>query len=329
MTNALIYCAVGELVADLHLSGEDSRLSARIREASQFILRNLGRFLPVHETRTLKGVSMETLNFGAGLLAVSEIQVDGVAITDYTLYPRYRTWENGPYTWAEREAGWGEEVTIEGDWGLYQETADLDLVADQTLDATTLAVPDGSVLSPGMLLALEDEQELVLSGNGGPKSPAPSAAASQIAAALDNASEEVSVDDRSEFFEGETIQVENEDLYIRKIGASALICGRGWNGTAKAPHALDTPLSVYRTYRVSRGANGTDAAAHTGAVLGRVLPPADVHWLALQVAALMKKKAETGFSGRSGDSATGDAFYINEFPRQIESIRDNYAIPYL
>jgi hypothetical protein len=329
MANSLIYCAVGELVADLKLNGDEPRLATRIREASQFILRNLGRFLPIHETHTLSGVSTETLNFGAGILAVTRVLVDGVAVSDYTLYPRERCWDNGPYTWAKRDSGWGSEVTIEGDWGLYLERVDLDLAASQAIDATTLTVTDASILSPGMILGLGDEQELVIAGNGGPKSPAPSLAVSQTAIAVDKGTEEIPVDDPSEFFEGETLQIGTEDLYIRKTSATALVCSRGWNGTTKAEHAADSPIGVYRTYQVTRGANGTDAAAHTSAAIGRYLPPGDVHWLALQVAALMRQKALTAFGGKAGNTDQGEAFYVNEFPRQIEAIRANYPIPYL
>jgi hypothetical protein len=329
MSHSINYCTVGELVADLKLNGDEPRLAQRIREASQFILRHLGRFLPVHETRVLDGVSTETLNFPTGLLNLTQVHVDGLAVTDFTLYPRSRAWEGGPYTWAERDAGWGSEVEIEGDWGLYEEIEELGLGADQAEGATTLTLADGSLLSPGMVLVLDDEQEFVLAGNGGPRSPGASAAGSTLSAAIDLMVEEISVSDPGEFFEGETLQIGAEDLSVRKIGAASIITARGWNGTTKTAHGLGSPIGVYRTYQVARGANGTDACSHTDAALLRLRPPADVHWLALQIAALMRQKALTAFGGKAGNTDQGEAFYVNEFPRQIADIRENYAIPYL
>ncbi len=330
MGNAQIYCSVDELVSDLKLQGDEPRLVQRIREASQFMERHLGRFLPVTETRVLDGVSTETLNLSAPLLTIQAVRVDGVAVTDYVTKPGSRCWPNGPYTWLERDAGWGDEVEIDGQWGLYDEVEDLGVVGTQLVDASTLALANGSLVSPGMILKVGDEQELVTGGNGSPYCPAPTAAASRLTAAVvDAMAEEIKVSNGAEFYVGEVLQVEVEDLYIRKIGGNTLVCSRGWNGTTKAIHALDTSIAVYRTYSVVRGVNCTTASAHTGAAIERQIPPADVHWLALQIAALMRQKALTAFGGRAGNSDAGETFYVNEFPRQIADIQANYLIPYL
>ncbi len=338
MANAQIYCSVNELIEDLNLPGDEPRLNQRIREASQFMVRHLGRFIPAQETHTFSGTRCagdehrgyrETLDLGEPLLSIREVRVDGAAVTDFSAKPSNRCWANGPYTWLEREAGWGTAVEIDGTWGLYDETEDLETAADQASAAGTLSLNKGSLLSPGMVLLLGDEQELVTAGNGGRGSPAATPATSLLDGAIDNASEEIGVDNGSEFFAGEVLQIETEDLYVRKIGGNRLVCARGWNGTTKAGHPDDTPIAVYRTYKVARGANGTAAVDHTAEAVRRCLPPADVRWLAVQITALMKKKAETGFGGRAGTPETGDTFYINEFPRQINEIQANYTIPYL
>jgi hypothetical protein len=286
------------------------------------------------ETRTLRGVcaygqATETLNLGKPLLAVTTVKVDGVEVTDYTLNPRERCWPNGPYTWLERIAGWGSLVEITGQWGYYDELASLGVNASQLINATTLVLTAGNLVSPGMVLQVEDEQQLVTAGNGGYTSPSPTLATSQLAAALDANDEEVLVDDGTEFTEGEVLQIGVEDIQIRKIGGNTLVGSRGWNVTNKVAHLVDSPISVYRTYTVQRAVNGTSAAAHTAADLQRRLPPADVHWLALQIAALMRQKALTAFGGRAGNPDAGETFYINEFPRQIADIQKNYSIPYL
>lgn len=329
MSNAQILCSVTELVTDLRLNGDESRLMQRIRDASQFILRNLGRFIPATETRVLAGVSTETLDLGAPLLSISAVRVDGIAVTDYTPYPSSRCWENGPYTWLTRAAGWGQQVEIDGQWGLYDDRQDMGIAVDQLINAVTLITTDGSLLSPGMVLLIGSEQELITAGNGGERSPAPTAAVSLLNGAIDNASEEFTVDNGAEFFAGEVLQIGTEDLYIRKIGGNQLVCSRGWNSTTKTAHVDNAPISVYRSYTVLRAVNGTTAAAHANEAIQRYLPPADVHWLALQIAALMRQKALTAFGGRAGSSELGETFYINEFPRQIADIQKNYSIPYL
>jgi len=312
MSSAQIYCSIQELVTDLKLIGDEPQLMQRIREASQFMVRNLGRFIPATETRKLAGVSVETLDLGSPLLTISAVRVDGIAMTDYVPWPHARCWENGPYTWLTRSAGWGTTVEIDGVWGLYDDRHDLGITATQAVGAGTLVVSDGSLISPGMVLLIGSEQELVTAGNGGDRSPAATEAVSVLTVGVDNASEEIPVSNGAEFHLNEVIQIGTEDLFIRKIGGNALICSRGWNGTTKAAHLANAAIGVYRTFTVQR-----------------YLPPADVHWLALQIAALMRQKAMTAFGGRAGNADLGETFYINEFPRQIADVRANYSIPYL
>ncbi len=327
--DAQIYCSVDELIDGLGLAGDEPRLLQRIREASQFMVRRLGRFLPVRETRKFAGVSTETLRLDEGLLEIVAVRVDGATVSDYTPKPAARCWPNGPYTWLERTPGWGQSVEIEGWWGLYREAESLGVTVTQAASATTLALPAGNVLSPGMVLQVDDEMELVTAGNGGPRSPAASAAESQLAASVDHAAEELEVDNGAEFYPGEVLQIGVEDVYIRKIAGNRLVTTRGWNGTTKTAHEVDAPISVYRTYAVERAVNGTEVAEHASAAVVRCLPPADVRWLAQQIAALMRQKALTAFGGRAGNPDQGESFYVNEFPRQIADIAANYSLPYL
>lgn len=330
MSNTQLYCSVQEVITDLKLTGDEPRMLQRIRDASQFVERQIGQFLPVTSTRTFAGVSTETLNIKQPLLTISAVRVDGVAVTDYTPWPAARCWDRGPYTWLTRAAGWGTTVEIDGIWGLYDDSQYLDISVDQTIDALTLAVADGSLLSPGMVLLVGSEQELVTAGNGGDRSPAATAATSVVTAAVDPAVEAISVTNGAEFRAGEVLQIGAEDLYIRKIGGNQLICHRGWNGTTQAAYLANAAIRVYRTYTVQRAVNGTTAAAHATAAALRCMPPADIYWLTVQIAALMRQKAQTAFGGRAGNPETGETFYINEFPRlQIDKIAENYAIPYL
>ena len=329
--DAQIYCTVQDLLSALGKStGESRMVFQRIKDASRFIAGKFGRFLPFYETYTLHGVSTETLMLKIPVLDLLEVRIDGVAVTDYTAHPEERCWPNGPYTWLERESGWGKTVEIDGVWGMYNELEPLGVtITSQNLTDITLTLPYGNILSPGTVIRIDDEQELVVSGNGGPNSPAASLATSLLSAALTADAVEVSVDSGAEFFEEEVIQIGVEDMLIKRIGGNVLLVERSYNSTSRAEHADNSPIRVFRTYRVARGVNGTSASAHTSATLQRYNLPDDVNYLALQIASLMQSKAETGFTGRAGSTENGDTFYINEFPRQIADIRANYSIPYL
>ena len=196
----------------------------------------------------------------------------------------------------------------------------LALVATQLSNATTLVSTNGALISPGMVVLIESEQELI-TGWG-----STTAAISLLSGAIDESDEQITVDNGAEFNKGEVIRLSLEDMLIRNISGNLLAVTRGWNGTEKATHADDSPIGIYRTGSVERGVNGTVAAAHSTAGVSQYLPPADVNWLCRQIAGLMVKKAETGFSGKSGSAETGETFYFNEFPSQIKEIKRNYRI---
>jgi hypothetical protein len=330
MQKAQLYCTINDLVQDLQIGGDEPKLMQHILSASQYIERHIGQFIPILDSRIFASRCRgQELNTGA-LLSTSAVTVDSIAVTDYTTEPSERCWLNGPYTSLMREARWGELAQVSGNWGYYEEIEEIGADVTQLLADKTLTVSNGSLVSPGMILLIEDEQELVTAGAGGTMSPVADAAISLLNGAIDNATETVTVDNGAEFHIGEVVQIDTEDFYIRKIGGNSLICGRGWNGTTQAAHTDDSAISVYRTFAVTRAVNGTIAAAHTDADLRRFLPPPDVNWLCRQIAGLMRQKAMTAFAGRAGNADTGETFYINEFPRVvIEAVKSNYVIPYL
>lgn len=332
MQNAQIYCTANELMNALQKDGDKrySALEDRIREACQYIARDLGQFIPVYRTRKLKGVCARTLDLGMGLLSITEVRVDGVAVTDYATEPVDRCWDNGPFTWLTRDLYWGKNVEIDGLWGLYDRKLSLNFLISQLAADNTIVVTDGSILSPGMILSVGTEQEYVRAGNGGIKSPAPTTATSLIDGAIAITDNEFGVDNGDEFHEGEVIQIGTEDLYILKIGSNRMYCMRGFNGTTKAAHVDNSAIGIYRTYLVDRAVNGTIAAIHTNTEVLQYVAPDDVHYLALEISGLMAKKAETSFGGRAGDANLGETFYINEFPKlQIGNVKAHYSIPYL
>lgn len=325
-----VYATVGELISDLKLVGSEAGLLDRIKEASRLVTNRLGVFLPISEARTFDPDAQGKLATDP-LLAVTSIDNDGTAVTatDYRLMPRNRLWLNGPYTSIEHLVGsWSTNgVDVTGRYGKYEDSVALDVSAvTQLVGDTTLVVSDGSRVSPGMVVLVESEQELVTAGNGDDDSPAPTLATSTLSVAVDADSEEITVSNGAEFKRGEVIRLSTEDLYIRKIVGNVLVCGRGWNGTQKAAHAGSLAVYVYRTVTVTRGVNGTVAAAHAGKALQRMLVPEDINWLTRQVAGLMRMKAAAGFSSKSGNSELGETFYYSEFPQAFARLWETYKV---
>lgn len=321
MNIAQIYCTLDELIGDLGLNGNEPRLFDRIQSASRFIYRRLGQFIPTQETRSYQGNGTTSLVVDP-LLSLTSITNNDTAISSFDLFPLNGYWENGPHSRIEADVSW-DVVEATGAWGKYSETELIGETVTQLVGATTLSVANGTHISPGMVLLIESEQELV-TGWG-----AASTATSLLDGAVDAAEEELIVDNGAEFNEGEVIQLSTEDCFIRMVRGNVLVVARGWNGTTKQSHLDNAAINVYRTATVTRGVNGTSAAAHASVAASRYLPPADVNWLCRQCAGLAVKKAASGFSGKVGNAELGETFYYNEFPSQIKDVKLNYRVTQL
>ena len=174
-----LYCTIDELVDDLEMAGvkawKEDQVLDKIRAASDFIDNKFGMFIPYTEAKRIDGNGEIDL-FIPPLLAVSSIVNDGTTITsaNYLLYPRNRHWQNGPYTrlsvdpdatqflyWTDEE----DVVVVTGRWGKYEESIDTGATVANTTsiaaDGTSMLVGNGSKLSPGMVLLIENEQMLV------------------------------------------------------------------------------------------------------------------------------------------------------------------------
>jgi hypothetical protein len=319
------YCSTIEVIKDLAIPGDNGRIMDFIRSASTYIDRKIGQFIPSVETRHYTGDGRPDLYIDP-LLAITTIKNDLTTLvaTDYSLQPNSRYWENGPYSRITLEYGtWYPDlgsVEITGRWGKYEETALLAASVSQLIGDSTLVLTNGSLASPGNALLIQDEQELV-TGYG-----ATTTATSKTNGALDVDDESITVDNGAEFFEGETLIIDLEKIYIHMINGHLLYVTRGWDNTRRATHIDDSVIKVYRTLTVERALNGTTAAAHTTVGLYKYMPPADVNFLCREMAALMYQKAKTGYIGRSGNEESGESFYISAFPSDIKRLQDQYRI---
>lgn len=331
-----IYCSVNEIVEDLGQTGlSESAILSKIVAASQNILRDLGQFLPVKASKSLPSWEFclgddESLLVCPPLLSITSVTVLGTLreAGDYRGWPTNRCWPKGPYSalqmnnydgtlgeWAEIA---GQNV-IAGLWGMYDEALSLGISVSQLLADTTLVVTDGSLISPGMVVKIEDEWELVTSTG------AASASTATLNGALDDSAEEITVSDGTKVKIGETLKVDFELMKVLDVAGNVVLAARGINGSKRASHLTGVAVNVFRTFNVTRAANGSAAAAHTTAAISRQVVPADVNYLCRQIAALMIKKAQTGYVGRAGNDEMGTGFFVNEFPKnQVEAVKKNY-----
>lgn len=347
------FLTMADVIADLKVPGLDATFVERfLLPASQHVANTIGSFLPVIDTYKF-GSRRSANNFvygsrspysparlfvTPGLLSVSALTNDAVSVAagDYVLMPSGAHWQDGPYTWLEIAFSpaalhyWSadsEGVVITGRWGMYDrvETTGATLASAQgTVSVETLAVPDGSKLSPGMVVVIDDEMQFI---SGVDTDTASSA--TTLSASLDASTEIVSLTSGAAVKAGEVIRIDFERMKVLEVQSNSANVVRGWENTKKATHSSAATVYVYRQFKVVRGVNGSTAATHAqNAVISRQVVPADINYLTRQIAALMMKKADGAFGGRSGSPESGETFYIHEFPRdEIKRIQEAYYIP--
>ncbi len=339
MEVAQTLCTAKELIDGMDLGGFIGRSDVMkcVQAASDMFVRKAGNFIPVTTTKTfyIEHNNRSEVLYVPALLSITSLKINGEVISseNYRLKPFNRMWENGPYIGIELEGySWpcsdDIPIEIEGQWGLYDLTTSLGVsVSQTTASETTLVVTNGALLSPGMVLLIESEQEYVVSGAGSPGAPAGTTATSKVNGAIVRGNHEITVDNGAEFHEGEVIQIGVEDIYILKIGGDVLSVVRGWNGTTDADHVDDSAIRVYRTFGVTRGVNGTVAAIHSNKALSRYIVPDMINHYAISLASRMRMSAETAFSGSSGNSEFGGSKYMVEIPPgQIERILEAFNV---
>lgn len=340
MTDKL-YCTVKDLVNDLQLSGaaNESQLLDYIRAASAFVSRKIGYFIPQEESRWYDGNGLTDM-FIDPVLSIDSMEIDGTVVvaSNYILSganPRMPYWENGPYNLltvdpdATQIATWLREldsIQITGKWGLHSATestgATVQNTTEITAGGTSLVVGNGATISPGMVLSIESEQILVTATGAVTDSTA------NLNGAIDSNDDTFNVTDGTKINVGEVIRIDLERMLVLDIATNAVYVARGWQGSARASHVDTSDVYAFRTFTVKRAVNGTTAAAHAnGTAISQYVAPFDVIWLTRQIAGLMKKKAESGFAGKTGNVELGEIFYHEEFPKSLyETVRANYSI---
>lgn len=338
LTLRQIFACVNDMVNDAEASGgNEAQMYQAIQQASDYLSKALGWFIPVLKTVKMRG-NYSTLLFTPPILSVvGSITNDGEALTtaDYKLLPDDRFWANGPYTQIEIDpdsaliSEWSgddvDSVQIPAQIGLYVMEVDTGTLLNGAINAsvTSLAVDDGSKVSPGMVLLVDNEQMLITAWG------TPTASVTLIAANMDSSQTTIAVDDGTKVNAGEIIRIGFEQMKVLEIQTNTISVLRGWNRTAMVSHLDNDAVAVYRTVTVERAINGTTAATHANdSAISRYVAPPDVVYLCKQIATLMISKAKSGYAGRSGNADLGTVFYHDAFPRfEIERIKRLYWIP--
>lgn len=329
-----LYATVAEVLQDLNpdSGGNEVSILESIRFASDFIDKRpkLGAFIPYTEAKRFDGNGEDRL-FIPPILTVTSVVNDDVTLasTDYLLYPRDKHWENGPYSSILHDpdgdyagAGWTDEkdvLVITGKWGKYDKSAATGATVQndpQAAGDVTLAVDDGSKISPGMVLLIGTEQELV-TGTG-----AVTAAVTTVTEPIAESDTEITLADATKVFIGEIIRVDLEKMKVLDINTTTkkALVARAYHGTARATHADNSAVDVYRTFSVDRGVNGTTAAAHLKTTtISRYLPPPEINTLCRQIACNIQNLKKSGYAGKSGNvDGNGQEFFYFAFPRDSE-----------
>lgn len=339
---AQVYCTVDEVDEDLNLLGsvKPEVVMDKIRAASEYLQKNIGWFIPVTMTRRFNGNGESKLHIPPLLALTGDITNDDRTLTsaDFVYQPNGRFWGHGPYVrldvhdqtatqldvWIAKDEG----VVIPGRWGLYELSVDTGAtVADasgQSSSQLTLQVNNGALVSPGMVLLIGTEQEEVTGWSS------PTTNVTTLGAAWDATSSEVTLS-AAALSIGEIGRAGLEQFKVLDKNGTLYYVARGYNKTKQTAHSSGSQVDVYRTVTVTRGVNGTTAAGHTnGTAISRYETPDDLNYLCRQIAALMLKKAQGGFAGKTGNDDLGTVTYHNEFPMvAMKEIKNNYRIPRL
>jgi hypothetical protein len=331
-----VYCTVEEIFSDLETPGGDvDAVLDKIQSASQTILQDMGNFLPIAARKILTGNDQPILSIPALLTPFIVDNDDTIlASDDYLLGTR--EWNSGPYTTIKFDpdgsyygAYWISEpgsVRITGRWGKYENVVDTGLTVDAGgLDDAdlTLVTSNGASISPGMILRVEGE-DIFVSGLG-----SPTAGVTEIDAAMDASQDTMTVKDGTKLNIGEIIRVGLEKMKVLDIATNTVSVQRAYHKTRLATHADDADVDVYRTPVIERAVNAASLpASHAaGKKIYQLVPPANINQLCRKLTILSLEQAKSKYSGRQGNSQTGQTMYFDAIPRwEYERIQAQYRI---
>ena len=217
----LPYCTLGEMDADQGDIGlRDDILTRFIMPASQYLLNEIGQFIPTLETRLIAGNNKADLVIPP-LLSLITVKNDESLLPGnvFLLLPTTRMWANGPYIKISLDpeittgAYWVAEknaVEISGTWGLWEQIVKIGATVKTTQLITdeTLEVSDAGKVSPGILLLTQGEVEFVTGFSD------PILGVTALGANCDNQAEVLTSFENANIYPGEIIRIDFELMKV-------------------------------------------------------------------------------------------------------------------
>jgi hypothetical protein len=246
-------------------------------------------------------ISLDTLVAGGTTITTGDYLLEPV--NDGPPYDRIEinlgsdaSFESGPLT-TQRS------IAATGKFGHTDAAADAGTIAEALDDTETgVDVSDSAAIGVGDLIRVDSERMTVTGKN--------LLATGQTVGTggIDNqrGTTSLPVSSGAAFTVDEQIVVDSERMRIADIAGNTLIVDRAVNGSVIAAHTSTTAIYAYRTLTVTRGALGTDPAAHNnGATVSRWVPPALVTSYCLAEALNIVEQDPTGWArmAGSGDNA--------------------------
>lgn len=126
-------------------------------------------------------------------------------------------------------------------------------------------------------------------------------AVGQCAEPLDASETEISVDAGHGLTGGETIKIEDEQMYVSAVSTNVLTVVRGVNGTTAATHADDSAISKRRY-------------------------PRGIERATVMQAARFSREVQTGYSGQTGNAEMGGYSFNASYPAIKDMIRPFHIV---
>jgi len=221
-----------------------------------------------------------------------------------------------PYTYMELDrstsATFGQGLTpqrdvhITGTFGFTATTRPAGTLAADitTTTATTCTVTDGSQVGVGNGLLIGTERLLVTGRANTTTGQTQQGTGVSTASSADNV---LAVTDGTSIFAGEVLTLDAERMLVLDVTGNNVTVQRAWDGTVLATHSGAT-IYASRLLTVTRGAQGTTAAAHSsGASVAVHLVPGLVRELAVAYASVTLTSESSGWAkvwGEGGGSAS-------------------------
>lgn len=318
------YCT-RENVQDTLALTDSARLNRRIDRAIGNGARHIEGFLhrkfyPSYGTRTFDMPTGQTLwLYDHELAAAPDAVVSGgvaMASTDYILQP-----ESGPpYRWIDQNlAGtvfWASgqttqrSISITGVQGYpCTMTTATTITAGITAGATSMSIADSSMVGVGQLVQLDNERIIVTE-----RGTASTTATLSGALGASKAETVLTVSNPALLNQGERILIDGEWMFIETIAGSSVIVTRAANGTVLAAHSGGALIYAPRVLTVARGQLGTTAASHLSAApVVNVLAPSQVIEANIALALDEINQQTGGYSSSWGSgSRAGQALGANK-----------------